>query len=102
MRISDWSSDVCSSDLPYITADASGPKHLTMKLTRDKLEALVDDMIAKSMEPCKIALKDAGLKPSEIDELILVGGQKRMPKVQVAVKNFFRKEPRKETGRAQV
>src|SRR3546814_20052900 len=125
MRISDWSSNVCSSDLfdqrvieyiaaefqkgqgidlhkdplalqrlkeaaekakielssstqtdvnlPYITADASGPKHLTMKLTRAKLEALVDDLIAKSMEPCKIALKDAGLKPSEIDEVIHVG-----------------------------
>ncbi|NGY06294.1 molecular chaperone DnaK [Solimonas terrae] len=85
-------------NLPYITADASGPKHLTMKLTRAKLEALVDDLIAKSMEPCKIAIKDAGLKPSEIDEIILVGGQTRMPKVQEAVKNFFGKEPRKDVN----
>src|SRR3546814_17238960 len=69
-----------------------------MKLTRAKLEALVDDLIAKSMEPCKIALKDAGLKPSEIDEVILVGGQTRMPKVQDAVKNFFGKEPRKDVS----
>src|SRR3546814_17876531 len=81
---------------PYSTADASGPKHLTMKLTRAKLEALVDDLIAKSMEPCKIALKEAGLKPSEIVEVILVGGQTRLPKVQDAVKNFFGKEPRKD------
>ncbi|WP_028079496.1 molecular chaperone DnaK [Solimonas soli] len=85
-------------NLPYITADASGPKHLNMKLTRAKLEALVDDLIAKSMEPCKIALKDAGLKASEIDEVILVGGQTRMPKVQEAVKNFFGKEPRKDVN----
>src|SRR3546814_12346416 len=69
-----------------------------MKLTRAKLEALVDDLIAKSMEPCKTALKDAGLKPSEIDEVILVGGQTRMPKVQDAVKNFFGKEPRKDVN----
>jgi molecular chaperone DnaK len=85
-------------NLPYITADASGPKHLNMKLTRAKLEALVDDLITKSMEPCKIALKDAGLKPSDIDEVILVGGQTRMPKVQEAVKNFFGKEPRKDVN----
>jgi len=85
-------------NLPYITADASGPKHLNMKLTRAKLEALVDDLIAKSMEPCKIAIKDAGLKPNEIDEIILVGGQTRMPKVQEAVKNFFGKEPRKDVN----
>ncbi|WP_028006722.1 molecular chaperone DnaK [Solimonas flava] len=85
-------------NLPYITADASGPKHLTMKLTRAKLEALVDDLITKSMEPCKTALKDAGLKPSDIDEVILVGGQTRMPKVQEAVKAFFGKEPRKDVN----
>ncbi|MGH8446798.1 MAG: molecular chaperone DnaK, partial [Solimonas sp.] len=85
-------------NLPYITADQTGPKHLTMKLTRAKLEALVDDLIAKSMEPCRIALKDAGLKPGEIDEVILVGGQTRMPKVQDAVKNFFGKEPRKDVN----
>jgi len=83
-------------NLPYITADATGPKHLNLKLTRAKLEALVDDLIAKSLEPCKTALKDAGLKASEIDEVILVGGQTRMPKVQEAVKNFFGKEPRKD------
>ncbi|MFT4045330.1 MAG: molecular chaperone DnaK [Solimonas sp.] len=83
-------------NLPYITADATGPKHLNMKLTRAKLEALVDDLITNSLEPCKIALKDAGLKASEIDEVILVGGQTRMPKVQEAVKNFFGKEPRKD------
>ena len=85
-------------NLPYITADASGPKHLTMKLTRAKLESLVDDLIAKSMDPCKIALKDAGLKAAEIDEVILVGGQTRMPKVQEAVKNFFGKEARKDVN----
>jgi molecular chaperone DnaK len=83
-------------NLPYITADQTGPKHLTMKLTRAKLEALVDDFVQKSLEPCRIALKDAGLKASEIQEVILVGGQTRMPKVQEAVKNFFGKEPRKD------
>jgi molecular chaperone DnaK len=85
-------------NLPYITADQNGPKHLNLKLTRAKLESLVDDLIAKSMEPCKIALKDAGLKASEVDEIILVGGQTRMPKVQEAVKNFFGKEPRKDVN----
>ncbi|SFF44708.1 molecular chaperone DnaK [Fontimonas thermophila] len=85
-------------NLPYITADASGPKHLNMKLTRAKLESLVEDLIEKSMEPCRIALKDAGLKPSDIDEVILVGGQTRMPKVQEAVKKFFGKEPRKDVN----
>ncbi|HEY0975612.1 MAG TPA: molecular chaperone DnaK [Solimonas sp.] len=85
-------------NLPYITADASGPKHLNLKLTRAKLEALVEDLIAKSMEPCKIALKDAGLKAAEIDEVILVGGQTRMPKVQDAVKAFFGKEARKDVN----
>ncbi|SEP62446.1 molecular chaperone DnaK [Solimonas aquatica] len=85
-------------NLPYITADQTGPKHLNMKLTRAKLEALVDDLISKSMEPCKIALRDANLKASDIDEVILVGGQTRMPKVQDAVKNFFGKEPRKDVN----
>jgi len=81
-------------NLPYVTADASGPKHLNIKVTRAKLESLVEDLITRSIEPCKIALKDAGLKASEIDDIILVGGQIRMPKVQEAVKNFFGKEPR--------
>ncbi len=85
-------------NLPYITADASGPKHLNMKLTRAKLESLVEDLIEKSMKPCAIALKDAGLKASEIDEVILVGGQTRMPKVQEAVKAFFGKEARKDVN----
>jgi len=85
-------------NLPYITADASGPKHLAIKLTRAKLESLVDDLIANSMAPCKIALKDAGLKASDIDDIILVGGQTRMPKVQEAVKNFFGKEARKDVN----
>ncbi|HEX4896403.1 MAG TPA: molecular chaperone DnaK [Solimonas sp.] len=85
-------------NLPYITADQTGPKHLNIKLTRAKLESLVEDLIAKSMEPCKIALKDAGLKAGDIDEVILVGGQTRMPKVQDAVKSFFGKEPRKDVN----
>jgi molecular chaperone DnaK len=85
-------------NLPYITADQTGPKHLNLKLTRAKLESLVEDLITKSMEPCKIALKDAGLKAGEIDEVILVGGQTRMPKVQDAVKAFFGKEPRKDVN----
>jgi molecular chaperone DnaK len=80
-------------NLPFITADASGPKHLVMTLTRSKLEALVDDLIARTMEPCKQALKDAGLTAGEIDEVILVGGMTRMPKVIDAVKQFFGKEP---------
>ncbi|SDB72488.1 molecular chaperone DnaK [Belnapia rosea] len=80
-------------NLPFITADASGPKHLVMTLTRSKLEALVDDLIARTMEPCKQALKDAGLSAGEIDEVILVGGMTRMPKVIEAVKQFFGKEP---------
>ena len=82
-------------NLPYITADASGPKHLTLKLTRSKFEALVDDLVQKTIEPCKKALKDAGLKAGDIDEVILVGGMTRMPKVQDVVKNFFGKEPHK-------
>ncbi|MES2712197.1 MAG: molecular chaperone DnaK [Pseudomonadota bacterium] len=80
-------------NLPFITADASGPKHLVLQVTRAKLEALVDDLIARTMEPCKAALKDAGLTAGEIDEVILVGGMTRMPKVIDAVKSFFGKEP---------
>jgi len=82
-------------NLPYITMDATGPKHLAMKITRAKFESLVEDLIQRSIEPCKIALKDAGLSTSDIDDVILVGGQSRMPKVQEAVKAFFGKEPRK-------
>jgi len=80
-------------NLPYITADASGPKHLTLKLTRSKYEALVDDLIQRTIEPCKKALKDAGLTAGEINEVVLVGGMTRMPKVQEIVKQFFGKEP---------
>jgi molecular chaperone DnaK len=82
-------------NLPFITADASGPKHLTLKLTRAKLEALVDDLVQRTIEPCAQALKDAGLSASDIDEVVLVGGMTRMPKVQEAVKNFFGKDPHK-------
>ncbi len=82
-------------NLPFITADASGPKHLNMTLTRAKLEALVDDLIEKVVEPCNIALQDAGLRPDQIDEVILVGGMTRMPKVQQKVKEIFGKEPSK-------
>jgi len=80
-------------NLPFITADQSGPKHLSIKLTRTKLEALVDDLIQKTVEPCRLALKDAGLKASEIDEVILVGGMTRMPKIIETVKQFFGREP---------
>ncbi len=82
-------------NLPFITADASGPKHLTLKLTRAKFESLVDDLIQRTVEPLKAALKDAGLKAGEIDEVVLVGGMTRMPKVQEVVKQFFGKEPHK-------
>jgi molecular chaperone DnaK len=82
-------------NLPFITADATGPKHLTLKLTRAKFEALVDDLIQKTVGPCKAALKDAGLTAGEIQEVVLVGGMTRMPKVQEVVKNFFGKEPHK-------
>ncbi|MBW8824205.1 MAG: Hsp70 family protein, partial [Xanthomonadales bacterium] len=85
-------------NLPYVTADASGPKHLNIKLTRAKLEALVDDLVKKTIEPCRTALNDAGLKASDIGEVILVGGQTRMPKVQQAVAEFFGKEPRKDVN----
>ena len=83
-------------NLPYITADASGPKHMALKITRAKLEALVDDLVSRTIEPCRVALKDAGLKVSDIDDVILVGGQTRMPKVQEQVKEFFGKEARKD------
>ena len=92
------SSSQTDINLPYITADASGPKHLNMKLTRAKLEALVEDLVQKTLEPCKIALKDADLSVSNIDEVILVGGQTRMPKVQEVVKDFFNKEPKKDVN----
>ena len=85
-------------NLPYVTADASGPKHLNMKLTRAKLESLVDDLITKTLKPCEIALKEAKLSAKDIDEVILVGGQTRMPKVQSAVQKFFNKEPKKEVN----
>jgi molecular chaperone DnaK len=82
-------------NLPFITADAAGPKHLNIKLTRAKLEALVEDLVARTVEPCRAALKDAGLKASEIDEVILVGGMTRMPKIMETVKEFFGREPHK-------
>ncbi|HTT02160.1 MAG TPA: molecular chaperone DnaK [Steroidobacteraceae bacterium] len=85
-------------NLPYITADASGPKHLNIKLTRAKLESLVEDLVKKTVEPCRIALKDAGLAASDVAEVILVGGQTRMPLVQKYVKDFFGKEPRKDVN----
>ena len=85
-------------NLPYITADASGPKHMTIKLTRSKFESLVDDLIQRSLEPCRTALKDAGVKAGDVDEVILVGGQTRMPKVQEAVEKLFGKAPRKDVN----
>jgi molecular chaperone DnaK len=85
-------------NLPYITADASGPKHLNIRLTRSKLETLVDDLVQRTIDPCRIALNDAGLSASEIDEVILVGGQTRMPKVQETVEHFFGKAPRKDVN----
>ena len=85
-------------NLPYITADATGPKHLNIKVTRAKLESLVEDLVSRTIEPCKIALKDAGLSASEIQDVIMVGGQTRMPKVQEVVKDFFGKEPRKDVN----
>ncbi|MDX9707114.1 MAG: molecular chaperone DnaK [Azospira sp.] len=85
-------------NLPYITADASGPKHLTQKITRAKFESLVEDLVERTIEPCKVALKDAGCKVGDIDDIILVGGQSRMPKVQDKVKEFFGKDPRKDVN----
>ncbi|MDA9103002.1 molecular chaperone DnaK [Candidatus Thioglobus sp.] len=90
------SSEQTEVSLPYITADASGPKHLNIKMTRSKLESLVADLLKRSIDPCKIALKDAGLSSGDVDEVILVGGQTRMPKVQAMVKDFFGKEPKKD------
>ena len=92
------SSQQTDVNLPYITADASGPKHMNVKLTRAKLESLVEDLVQRSLEPCKVALQDAGMKAGEIDEVILVGGQTRMPLVQEKVKEFFGKEPRKDVN----
>ena len=85
-------------NLPYITADASGPKHLNIKLSRSKLEALVDDLVNRTIDPCRTALNDAGISASEIDEVILVGGQTRMPKVQAVVEEFFGKTPRRDVN----
>lgn len=85
-------------NLPYITADASGPKHLNLKVSRAKLESLVEDLIERTIEPCRVAIKDAGVKVSEIEDVILVGGMTRMPKVQEKVKEFFGKEPRKDVN----
>ena len=85
-------------NLPYVTADASGPKHMNIKLTRAKLESLVEDLIIRSIEPCKVAMKDAGVSSSDIDEVILVGGMTRMPKVQEAVEKFFGKAPRRDVN----
>ncbi|MGM0570790.1 molecular chaperone DnaK [Marinobacter sp.] len=92
------SSQQTDVNLPYITADASGPKHMNVKLTRAKLESLVEELVERSLEPCKVALKDAGLSANEVDEVILVGGQTRMPMVQEKVKNFFGKEARKDVN----
>ena len=92
------SSQQTEINLPYITADASGPKHLTMKITRAKLEALVEDLVDRTIEPCRIALKDAGCKIGDIDDVILVGGMTRMPKVQDKVKEFFGQEPRRDVN----
>jgi molecular chaperone DnaK len=92
------SSQQTEINLPYITADAAGPKHLNMKLTRAKLESLVEDLVQRTIEPCRIALKDAGLSMKEVGEVILVGGQTRMPLVQKAVKELFGREPRKDVN----
>jgi molecular chaperone DnaK len=92
------SSQQTEINLPYITADAAGPKHLNMKLTRAKLESLVEDLVQRTIEPCRIALKDAGLSMKDVGEVILVGGQTRMPLVQKAVKDLFGKEPRKDVN----
>ena len=92
------SSQQTEINLPYITADASGPKHLNLKMTRAKLESLVEELIARTIEPCRIAIKDAGVKVSEIDDVILVGGMTRMPKVQEKVKEFFGRDPRKDVN----
>ncbi len=92
------SSQQTEVNLPYVTADASGPKHLAVKITRAKLESLVEDLVNKTIDPCRTAVKDAGIKVSDIDDVILVGGMTRMPKVQEVVKEFFGKEPRKDVN----
>ncbi|MBT3308258.1 MAG: molecular chaperone DnaK [Gammaproteobacteria bacterium] len=92
------SSQQTDINLPYITADASGPKHMNIKMTRAKLESLVDDLVQRSIDPCRVALKDAGLSASEVKDVILVGGQTRMPKVQEQVQSFFGREPRKDVN----
>ena len=92
------SSQQTEVNLPYITADASGPKHLAVRITRAKLESLVEELIERTVEPCRIAIKDAGVKVSDIDDVILVGGQTRMPKVQDKVREIFGKEPRKDVN----
>ncbi|QGE88337.1 molecular chaperone DnaK [Bordetella holmesii] len=92
------SSQQTEINLPYITADASGPKHLNLKITRAKLEALVEELIERTIEPCRVAIKDAGVKVSDIDDVILVGGMTRMPKVQEKVKEFFGRDPRKDVN----
>ncbi len=92
------SSQQTDINLPYITADASGPKHLSLKLTRAKFESLVEDLVERTIEPCRIALKDAGIKLTDIDDVVLVGGQTRMPKVQEKVKEFFGKEARRDVN----
>src|SRR4029434_8443993 len=92
------SSQQTEINLPYITADQSGPKHLAMKITRAKFESLVEELIERTIEPCRMAIKDAGVKLSDVSDVILVGGQTRMPKVQDKVKEFFGKEPRKDVN----
>ena len=92
------SSQQTEVNLPYITADATGPKHLAVKITRAKLESLVEDLVSRTIEPCRTAIKDAGVKVSDINDVILVGGMTRMPKVQETVKNFFGKDPRKDVN----
>lgn len=92
------SSQQTELNLPYITADASGPKHLTLKMTRSKLESLVEDLINRTIDPCKVAMKDAGIALTDIQDVILVGGMTRMPKVQEKVKEFFGQEPRKDVN----
>ncbi len=92
------SSQQTEVNLPYITADATGPKHLAVKITRAKLESLVEDLVTRTIEPCRTAIKDAGVKVSDINDVILVGGMTRMPKVQETVKNFFGKDPRKDVN----
>ena len=89
------SSSTTDINLPFITADASGPKHLTLKMNRSDLEKLVDDLVKRTIDPCRAALKDAGISANEIDEVVLVGGMTRMPKIIETVKGFFGKDPNK-------